>query len=419
MSASTKKTDNILLITVSYPYGGGEQFIAGEVNYLSNKCEKLLIFPSSFSGVARLLPEEVTVVRKSKIQYWITMLLGLFYSLFKYRKFYIADLWGSIKVEKFKIFRFSRMVYIFAYIIRSCRFIAWFNFYYKGDVQGGLIYTYWMNAEAYGVSILKRENPSLKTVSRVHGGDLYKERNFGFLPFREPVINSLDRIFPISDQGKVYLTAEYGSHLEDKIVVSRLGVPKCRIIDCAGEYDGITIVSCSSDEPVKRVHAILEAIGNFSNDVSEKVTWVHIGIEKTYFYKKYGRLLSSYHNLNYVIQGVISNEEVKEVYRKHCPHLFINLSSSEGVPVSIMEALSCGIPIIATDVGGTSEIVDRSVGALVGSEINIHLIKKEIVRVVQFRRQCSKAAYQRWSDLCDECSNYTHHYHHLKEVHSD
>ena len=347
------------------------------------------------------------------------MLVGLFYSLLKYRKFYIADLLATIKVEKLKIFRFSRMVYILAYIVRSCRFIAWFDLYYKGHAQSSLIYTYWMNAEAYGVSILKRDNPSLKTVSRVHGGDLYKERNFGFLPFREPVVESLDRIFPISNQGKTYLTAEYGAHLEEKIIVSRLGVQRSGILDSLDKHDGITIASCSSDEPVKRVHAIVEAIGNFSNTVSGQVTWIHIGIEKNHFLKKYGRLLDSYSNLNCVIQGVVPNERVKDIYRKYRPNLFINLSSSEGVPVSIMEALSFGIPIIATDVGGTSEIVDRSVGALVSSEIDIQVIKKEIETIVQFSSEYSQVAYQRWKDLCDERSNYEDYYYHLKDVQSD
>ncbi|NMC40567.1 MAG: glycosyltransferase, partial [Bacteroidales bacterium] len=44
---------------------------------------------------------------------------------------------------------------------------------------------------------------------------------------------------------------------------------------------------------------------------------------------------------------------------------FINVSSSEGVPVSVMEALSFGIPVIATDAGGTSEIVNNTNGRLI------------------------------------------------------
>jgi glycosyltransferase involved in cell wall biosynthesis len=84
-----------------------------------------------------------------------------------------------------------------------------------------------------------------------------------------------------------------------------------------------------------------------------------------------------------------------------------------------MEALSMGIPIIATDVGGSSEIVDRQVGALVSSEIDIRVIEKEIETIVQFSRQYSKAAYERWNRFCDESSNYENHYHHLKEVQGD
>jgi glycosyltransferase involved in cell wall biosynthesis len=45
--------------------------------------------------------------------------------------------------------------------------------------------------------------------------------------------------------------------------------------------------------------------------------------------------------------------------------LFINVSSSEGVPVSIMEAMSFGIPVIATAVGGTPEIVSEKTGWLI------------------------------------------------------
>jgi glycosyltransferase involved in cell wall biosynthesis len=40
--------------------------------------------------------------------------------------------------------------------------------------------------------------------------------------------------------------------------------------------------------------------------------------------------------------------------------LFVNLSDSEGLPVAIMEAMSAGVPVVATDVGGTAEIVSSA-----------------------------------------------------------
>lgn len=47
---------------------------------------------------------------------------------------------------------------------------------------------------------------------------------------------------------------------------------------------------------------------------------------------------------------------------------FLNVSSSEGVPVSIMEAISFNIPVVATNVGGTSEIVTDETGILLSSD---------------------------------------------------
>jgi len=44
---------------------------------------------------------------------------------------------------------------------------------------------------------------------------------------------------------------------------------------------------------------------------------------------------------------------------------FINVSTTEGLPVAMMEAISFGIPIIGTDVGGVKEIVTEETGLLI------------------------------------------------------
>jgi glycosyltransferase involved in cell wall biosynthesis len=42
-------------------------------------------------------------------------------------------------------------------------------------------------------------------------------------------------------------------------------------------------------------------------------------------------------------------------------------SQTEGIPLALLEAMSCALPVVAPDVGSVSEVVDASVGALVGT----------------------------------------------------
>jgi glycosyltransferase involved in cell wall biosynthesis len=61
--------------------------------------------------------------------------------------------------------------------------------------------------------------------------------------------------------------------------------------------------------------------------------------------------------------GSISREKVFEILEKS--DIFILTSNWEGFPRSILEAMSCGLAIIASDVGGIKEAVDESCGILV------------------------------------------------------
>ena len=44
--------------------------------------------------------------------------------------------------------------------------------------------------------------------------------------------------------------------------------------------------------------------------------------------------------------------------------LYVNTSLSEGTSMTILEAMSCGLPVVASDVGGNSKLVDSSNGSL-------------------------------------------------------
>jgi glycosyltransferase involved in cell wall biosynthesis len=65
--------------------------------------------------------------------------------------------------------------------------------------------------------------------------------------------------------------------------------------------------------------------------------------------------------------GMKPVEEVKECLQ--AADWFVNPSHSEGLPRSILEAAAAGLPIVATDVGGTAEIIqDQQSGLLIKKE---------------------------------------------------
>ena len=55
--------------------------------------------------------------------------------------------------------------------------------------------------------------------------------------------------------------------------------------------------------------------------------------------------------------GHVPNSEVLEHYARSPASLFVNVSESEGVPVSIMEAMAHAIPALATNAGDTDRLV--------------------------------------------------------------
>ncbi len=48
-------------------------------------------------------------------------------------------------------------------------------------------------------------------------------------------------------------------------------------------------------------------------------------------------------------------KDVRDIY--HDSDIFISHSESEGLSIAILEAMACGLPVIATDVGGSNEIM--------------------------------------------------------------
>src|SRR5690554_6228579 len=108
------------------------------------------------------------------------------------------------------------------------------------------------------------------------------------------------------------------------------------------------------------------------------------------------KVMSTQSNLKISFIGQLANTEVKKKLAAECFDVFINSSASEGIPVSIMEAMSYKIPAIAPDVGGIADLVNRSNGYLMPAVCTTDDIKKGIDAIHQNKEKINykENAYQ-------------------------
>ena len=170
-------------------------------------------------------------------------------------------------------------------------------------------------------------------------------------------------------------------------------------------------MSCAYLRPVKRIDLLCDALiilGNMKPDWN--ITWNHFGGgdsgETDFITKKIKKLPS---NVKANLWGNVSNSVIIEFYKKTSVDFLISVSSSEGIPVSMMEALSFGIPIIATDVGGARELVTNENGLLLQKNITVDEIAKSINEFISHKDHVSKrnAARKTWFEKFNSDKNFS------------
>lgn len=340
----------LLLLTHSFPYDTGEEFLSGELPCAAG-FDRVLVCPccrKPDSVQTRELPAgtECLPLRREtlgKAAYLRVLLLpGVrqeCHRLFRSGRF-------SSGRMKNMLFFMKNALEIYDALRKSTEFSG------ADDIT---VYSYWFyDAAAAGALLaadLRKRGVRVSLVSRAHGFDIHAERSeYGYLPMRFFLLNAVDRLFPCSMDGVRTIVDEY-PEFQSKIRVSYLGTRDAG--EAPGSREEFHLVSCSYMVPVKRLHRIIEAL----READFPVRWTHLGsgpLEKEL--KALAESLPP--NVRAEFAGHMENKAVLNYYKTHGVTAFVNVSSSEGIPVSVMEACSFGLPVVATDVGGTSEIVE-------------------------------------------------------------
>lgn len=382
-----KKT--LFFLTDNYPYGHGEPFIENEINILADNFKKVIIISKNIlDKQTRSVPKNCEVYRISKdYKKIVSVLLD---------KYYIHDLLRNIDIKNMKKI-FSFQFYSKLIELKITELIK----LYKIEKSDIILYSYWFYNGAYAGSVLKRKDIVYKVISRAHRYDLYLEENYQ--PLKNIILSNLSHLIACSKEGTEYLKNKYPEYAT-KIKYSYLGTNNTD--EFKPKQKNKVILSCSYIVKVKRVELIVDALSKLHDN---DITWYHIGsgvLEKDVNEAARVKLK----NIKYKFLGQLSNKQVLKFYKDNNILCLVNVSSSEGLPVSMMEAQSFGIPIIATNVGGVSEIVNEKTGYLLAANPDSDDILQSIENIISLStndyRQLQINSYKNWNCNFNAEKNY-------------
>lgn len=407
----------IFIITIHFPYkrGGENSFIEPELKYLTENYDVTIISTRS-PKLAKKGPKDARLYGAKHYCFpWAKTTSGpLFFKLSKtfFSKLYWREVFSLIVRGKdvIKSIRSATKEHMMA-----VAFEKWVRD--KGIIKPedeGVFYSYWYRWVLLGMAKKKNEYPNLKLVTRAHRFDLFDGDDFVdnydsfehhyFRPFLD---KKLDSVIFVSNSGKdYYLSHQAKSALDSrKYVVSYLGQEfheaPAHIFSSSlkDEKHKFTLASCSYVITRKRVTLIAEALQH----AGLPLRWIHFGDgpELEHLKELANEAMKAVPGLEIELKGYVNNDEVLGVYASGEVDAFILTSCSEGLPVSISEAMSFGLPIIATGVDGIPEQIDGN-GILLSAEPDANEVSEALKRIFDMSDAERKALGRKSRGLWEE-----------------
>jgi glycosyltransferase involved in cell wall biosynthesis len=394
----------LVLLTAAYPFGReSEPFLEPEVEVLADRFERVYVLPSHREEGLRVLPSNVELVEMD----WLE---------------------GSTRAEKLRAIRSRDAAWVIAQTLRRSSkrraYARGWRVYLdilaqnlvklrllqtlvtERRLSGAVFYDHWFENSTLAIALLRRSGSVRAAVARAHRFDIYDELwNDRPVPFREVKAALLDAVFPVSDSGARYLAGRV-PFAQEKLVVHRLGVRDPGRPSPVGDEAAPLIVTCARLTPRKRVHEVPEVLAS----LGRPVRWVHLGDGP-----ERERVVDAASQLGdhvaWELRGQVDHADVLRFYERNHVDALLSLSESEGLPVSMMEAQSYGIPVVARGVQGVPEIVTAETGVLLApgaataeaaTALATALVpgrfEPEAVRAAFRDRYEAKANYNRFAD---------------------
>ncbi|EAC5025215.1 glycosyltransferase family 1 protein [Listeria monocytogenes] len=186
--------------------------------------------------------------------------------------------------------------------------------------------------------------------------DLFKQAKIVYLP------NGVDeKHFMPDDENRLAVRKQYGISSQETVVVST-----------------------NRMEPVKGMSYLIEAIPQILNQYNQ-VTFLIAG-DGSQLGQFEDKLKMYTNNSGKVIfTGRLTNQEIKNVI--NAADIYVQPSLMEGCSIAIIEAMSCGKSVIASNVGGNPDVISKETGLLVPAK-SVVALKEAIEYSIKHPDEC-------------------------------
>lgn len=345
---------NLVFFSTQCPY---ETTLKNEFKVLSKQFDKVYYFPTAIIGTnTDTLPSnfELNPLLANNRDKWKTI------SIVDWLM--VSVLYLSALLKKGNLIAYLK--HPKTYISIGARNMLWSNllkqFIIENNLSDSNFYDYWFENATLTLAILKKSGVINKFSSRIHGFDLYDERWDGVVPYREFKMKYIDAVYAVSQYGQTYLKHKISNSYKSKVKHSYLGIEMPSDINPkSNNCQEKIIVSASNTQDFKRVHHIPDVLLK----LDFPVRWIHFGSGPCDNVLEENIKKLPLH-IKVELKGHVANSEVIKYYANQHVDLFISLSTSEGLPISMMEVISYGIPVFAGNICGIPDLVNDTTGAL-------------------------------------------------------
>lgn len=213
--------------------------------------------------------------------------------------------------------------------------------------------------ESFAAVLAKFFNPKIKVIWTMHL--IYEEKR--------GILNFLNRLFSRGTSAIICVSEAVRQSLEEKGINRKKLVTVLNGVDTGYfkpvydanireefgiEKDEVLLTTVSRFQEIKGHDFLIDALNelNMNYDIKFKALLVGDGEEMDNIKNKVNKL-------------GLENQVIFAGYREDIPRIltesdiYISPSKNEAISFSIMEALACGVPVVATEVGGVPEVINK------------------------------------------------------------